>query len=511
MATALDEEKRKLAAPTVPVATEKSFHERRAERGTAFPTPFPEERKPAGLSMVAGPAAAPTVPVASLVSQIPGTTSQYKQPTQPEPRLGALDDQAASDRAAINKVGKTLANWNEKAGAAIADIGTLPVRAVAGAYDTAVVRPMRAFGLNAAYTSPMVNPASNADGQSVTPFSDQIAARQATLTPTTPTQPQLDTIQRDAIQGTRAQRDMPGASGEVIRTGQPRGSQPAQSAPAGGREIAPGVFRTDTPGQSPSFTNIGSDGKPTVASQQQSNVNVMQAGSFGLSAPQGSAGATTAQAAAPGGTLLGMNSGEARKIMQDALKRRENEPSYNYNARVNAAKAMLGIDVGERANNLDNSTSLATNAATNSTARRGQDIQAQESAARLGIDERRASSEIRDNTAKAQGNELVQSTLKQYLEAKAPESRKALADQLAILRGQSGTQQQLAWDYSPGNGMDGSGVMFNKATGESKPAGGGGQAPSTQYKVGQAISQGGQTGVVTGFDKNGEPLIQTVN
>ncbi len=89
-----------------------------------------------------------------------------------------LDSQAASDRKRVGSAVATLSDMNTRAGAAIADVGTMPLRGLAGAYDTAVVRPMRAAGINAAYTSPMVSPA-GADPASQTPFYDQIRARDA--------------------------------------------------------------------------------------------------------------------------------------------------------------------------------------------------------------------------------------------------------------------------------------------------------------------------------------------
>lgn len=93
------------------------------------------------------------------------------QPSQP------LDAQAAADAKMFGRAWDATKDGFQRAGAAIADVATLPVRAAAGAYDTAVIRPMRAAGIPAGYMSPMVNPASNADGRSMTPFYDQFRAR----------------------------------------------------------------------------------------------------------------------------------------------------------------------------------------------------------------------------------------------------------------------------------------------------------------------------------------------
>lgn len=161
----------------------------------------------------------------------------------------------------------------------------------------------------------------------------------------------------------------------------------------------PGIYKTVGADGRVSFTNIGADGQPTAASQQQTPYNSMPAGSFGMSAMQGNALANARQAAlargdvgavdasfggggsalrngagGPSGTLMGIGSDEARQIMRDTLKRQPNEPSYNYNARVNAAEKMLGLDVDERGNIRNNETSSANNAETNATTRRGQDM-----------------------------------------------------------------------------------------------------------------------------------------
>lgn len=88
-----------------------------------------------------------------------------------------LDAQAAADAKMFGRAWDATKDGFQRAGAAIADVATLPVRAAAGAYDTAVIRPMRAAGLDAGYMSPLVNPASNAEGKSMTPFYDQFRAR----------------------------------------------------------------------------------------------------------------------------------------------------------------------------------------------------------------------------------------------------------------------------------------------------------------------------------------------
>ena len=92
---------------------------------------------------------------------------------------GALEEQRMSDREGIAKFGRAVWEQMKRAGAAIADVGTLPVRGLAGAYDTAVVRPMRAAGIDAGYISPYLAP-EGADVDSMTPFYDQFRRQEKT-------------------------------------------------------------------------------------------------------------------------------------------------------------------------------------------------------------------------------------------------------------------------------------------------------------------------------------------
>lgn len=85
----------------------------------------------------------------------------------------ALDKQRESDRARLRALVDLIRRGADKAGRAIADVATLPIRGVAGAYDTAVVRPMRAAGVDAAYLSPLLVP-EGADASSMTPFYDLV-------------------------------------------------------------------------------------------------------------------------------------------------------------------------------------------------------------------------------------------------------------------------------------------------------------------------------------------------
>lgn len=94
-----------------------------------------------------------------------------------------VDPQAAADRAAIAGLLQSLRGGSETVGRAIADVATMIPRGLVGAYDTAVVRPMRAAGVNAAYLSPLLTP-EGASSESMTPFTDIERAREAKEKPT---------------------------------------------------------------------------------------------------------------------------------------------------------------------------------------------------------------------------------------------------------------------------------------------------------------------------------------
>ena len=88
------------------------------------------------------------------------------------PAPAPISPQAQADRAAVASAWNTAKGASEDAGRAIADVATLVPRGLVGAYDSAVVRPMRAAGMNAAYLSPSLVP-DGVDPASMTPFTDQ--------------------------------------------------------------------------------------------------------------------------------------------------------------------------------------------------------------------------------------------------------------------------------------------------------------------------------------------------
>jgi hypothetical protein len=126
-----------------------------------------------------------------------------------------LDAQAAADRNALKRILASIKGTSEDAGRAIADVATMVPRGLVGAYDTAVVRPMRAAGLNAAYLSPKLTP-EGANPESMTPFSDIKTARDAAKN--TQAQAATATDNRAALnKADAAVRAMPGTPAAPVR------------------------------------------------------------------------------------------------------------------------------------------------------------------------------------------------------------------------------------------------------------------------------------------------------
>lgn len=88
------------------------------------------------------------------------------------PSVLETDPQAQADRSAISKMASGIGDANQNAGRAILDVASMVPRGLAGAYDSAVIRPMRAAGINAGYLSPHLVP-DGVDPSSMTPFTDQ--------------------------------------------------------------------------------------------------------------------------------------------------------------------------------------------------------------------------------------------------------------------------------------------------------------------------------------------------
>lgn len=190
------------------------------------PRTIADRARTPGFSMGASaPAGMPTTRPSAAVAP------QAAKPSAP------LDPQAQADRAKIGSTWDTVKDLNDDAGRAIADVASLVPRGLVGAYDSAVIRPMRAMGVNADYFSSKLVP-DGVDPSSMTPFTDQKriateAARQASTVPAQ-TQPPSATAPPQT---------------DIKKPNTPPQPNPNTPPQAGGtaktdvREVAPGIYR----------------------------------------------------------------------------------------------------------------------------------------------------------------------------------------------------------------------------------------------------------------------------
>jgi len=189
----------------------------------AAPAPAPQAISQIPTGGVASPARpAPAAPVPTAAS-----TQSAGQP---------LDAQAASDRAKLGAAWDTVKDVNDSAGRAIADVAMLAPRAVAGAYDSAVVRPMRAAGFNAGYLSPILVP-NGVDPSSMTPYTDQKRMKE-----------QAGAVAPSAPAATSSVASTASTAGDGRGSINPPVVNPDAPAPTssqpGATQITPGVFRS---------------------------------------------------------------------------------------------------------------------------------------------------------------------------------------------------------------------------------------------------------------------------
>lgn len=287
MATIAEEEKKKRAASGAPGGFDPN--ERQTAMYVAGAQAAAQARPPEAPVTAAGPDN-------TLGNFTPPPGQRYVAPSAPDPAAAPVareaspsapvDPQALADRQTASGAWDAIKGLNRQAGAAIADVATLPIRGIVGAYDSAVVRPMRAAGMNAAYLSPNLVP-NGANVNSMTPFYDQLRASGAADSPSA-------ALSTPAVPATAIPGGAPGARTDVQRGGAATPANVAQSAPAQpaiAAEPAQGAIRRiDTPGQSPMFTNMPNDGAlmargPISAQNQAAAQNLSQRYSSG---PDGS-------------------------------------------------------------------------------------------------------------------------------------------------------------------------------------------------------------------------------
>ncbi len=206
----------------------------------AVPTPAPAAPPAArGMNDAQRTTALSQIPTDGPIAP-PATTGL--QPAQvAAPAVGA---QAAGDRAKLGAVWDTIKDVNNDAGRAIADVAMMIPRGLAGAYDTAVVRPMRAAGVDAAYLSPSLVP-DGVDPASMTPYTDQKRLQQAQAASATvaPTGPASSAPAAATSPASLASAGVPASAATVSAPAQPAVATTAAPA-AGATEVMPGVFRS---------------------------------------------------------------------------------------------------------------------------------------------------------------------------------------------------------------------------------------------------------------------------
>ena len=450
-----------------------------------------------------------------------------------------LDAQAASDRQAFSDAWGAVKDVNQKLGAAIADVGTMPIRAAAGAYDTAVIRPMRAAGLNAAFMSPMVNPGSNADGSSMTPFMDQIRAKEGQPSAAAPVQP-----------STSAQSDTPYRNESLTATSARNIPAPVATAPTA--PAAPtatnqgmGILRVDAPGASPLFTNMPTGDQSNVNMMARGTPSAQNVGAMDALAARYAGGVPAAvqpQQPAYGGMasmgagtntggfgILDANYQRERALRMDASdSRNPGESKKAYESRIAGASSALNTFRGEqtaapRLAAAQRSADAKTQADMALASRKMAFDEAQ-GGARMGLDAFRmqdeaSTNDLRRKAAQADLDTKAQldAARQEYLAAgDDPDKQKLAARKLAVLNGKSkddewGVQVTPATKNLDGTTTPGSVYKYNKATGEVVPVQGmeaGGQAKTAttgqKYTVGQTVVKpDGSRGRVVAIDANG--------
>jgi hypothetical protein len=440
-----------------------------------------------------------------------------------------LDAQATNDRKTIGGAASALSDMNTRAGAAIADVATMIPRGLAGAYDTAVVRPMRAAGINAAYTSPMVSPA-GADPASQTPFYDQLRARDAVgagrgtvnPAPVNPAPVNPAPINPAPIN--------PMAAMPTVQAG------PTTSAAGAGRgTVNPGTDMNTVTGQPiPAAVTLAGqtgtavdgaagvskfrtgDGRTLYSNVTGNDNNVLMSGKPGIqTVPAAGGGAAAAMSSGGPGNVAGIEA-RASQIYKDmaqinqgydqpgvlsngpgmrvvgttnGLFRAANDPgtpslstmgagavSGREQARLANARAIAGDqNATSRMNNQDSvAAQLAGQQSSTAASRYSVDTQGKTAAQRLAMD---ANVHSQDAPLKASAVTLAKQTdaaRSAVLTAKTPEQKAAAEETLRTLQGKNDPPELYSTAALPGsvdalgNKTPGGAIVTNKRTGETR-------------------------------------------
>ena len=462
---------------------------------------------------------------ATALSQIPTDTIQAPKPAAPD--ASALGQQAQSDRAAFGAAWDTIKDVNNDAGRAIADVAMLVPRGLAGAYDTAVVRPMRAAGMNASYLSPSLVP-DGVDPASMTPYTDQKRMQQAqagaaAAAPGAQSAPAVAPAPAPSATGIGPLMGPP----DLSRLNAP--AQPGQAAAAApvAPQVAPGVsqhgrgqYSDQASGMnfSPNFTgqpnaqNLAAAGALAQRSQQES---VARAGARGMGAVAGDGpGWSGVIGTDPGAgrerrelvssfmtPLKGAQNGQLTAAQRNGMVSLLNQESQAQQASERNDTALQQSQI-QASNQRD--LAAMRESGDNGRALMREFGESGRAASRNALDSRRVDLEEKVRGTEVRAAERQEKLYQKYEKAETPEARAAIAQQMRDLQGKP---QESPWKVHvtpavknlDGSTSEGSVIRQNTQTGEvervdlgARP--GGGQA----LAVGSTSTVNGKTAVWDG-------------
>lgn len=471
----------------------------------------------------------------TLVNQIPTGGNPPAPPAATPAPAPALSTQAQGDRAAIGGAWNTVKGVSEDAGRAVADVATMVPRGLVGAYDSAVVRPMRAAGLNAGYLSPHLVP-DGVDPASMTPFTDQKRMREAAApAPNAGAGAGRGSVNTPAVMPS-APAAQTSLAGDAYMPGADANARPMFDTPAApaSNQVMPGVYQhgrgqySDNPAGmgfapgagNPSANNIAAadalasrsaaDVAGLVAAQDARGFQPQQAPQVRHSGNdwqarndlrnlEVSASSITNQPrwSGQGGRQAAGSVPPAVAAYQAALQTdaelRRAVPSMDQMAmRENAATQRTGIqEQGSNARNtLDNAVRMADVGV------RGFDAQARRAndARRASVDERRMTLDENTGNISIRAAQRLESLQTRYAEAKTDADRAKIAREIRDLSGKSDETADWAVQVTPqtknpdGSTSEGSVIRYNKRTGEVQTVNGANRLTKDSPQVQQIVN-----------------------
>lgn len=445
--------------------------------------------------------------------QAVGAPQTPSVPTQQTGAKAPLDAQAGSDRAALSGAMDTIKQGSEYAGRAIADMATLIPRGVVGAYDSAVVRPMRAFGVNAAYLSPSLVP-DGVDPSSMTPFTDQARARDGvggsaaktamTNVPNLPTatnesaaETQRLTRQNAATQGVpTANPPAAPAPNDVTRVGNSYSGSNISGditingkAPRGGITVMPAmsqaeINRTLTNPDGSRWTQADNDTmRANLAAGRNpyegtSKYNAMQAQAQLANAAQLNAIAAADKASGRIDIMSPEYEAQRRERMSGGgLQQRPGESRAAYAARIGAMASMSNTEANNRTSlattGMNNATQLNATQMNNNTTLATAGMTSQDRAADRMQRQPMLDAQLTGEGYKNRSAERLETAYNEYIGAPDAPSRASALSKLRALQGHSAKYATVAggsrWDEKAGQMVHEPSLIYNQEDGTLGP------------------------------------------